>query len=92
MKSQPMRTVATLALLGAAAALAACGGREAESETPVAEAEVETELPESVVSDEQLQATANVAAEVVSEPPPPAVVAVPVGNEQGAANQAQPAE
>ena len=50
-------------------ALAACGDREAESETPVAEAEVKTELPEQVVSDQQLQNTADAAAANASTPP-----------------------
>ena len=58
-------------------ALAACGDREAESETPVAEAEVSTDLPEQVVSDQQLQGTADAAAATASSPPP-TVVAVPV--------------
>ena len=50
-------------------ALAACGDREAESETPVAEAEVATELPEEVVSDQQLQNTADAAAANASMAP-----------------------
>ena len=50
------------ALLLSTGALAACGDREAESETPVAEAEVSTDLPESAVSDAQLQGAANAAA------------------------------
>ena len=50
-------------------ALAACGDREAESETPIAEAEVSTELPEQVVSDQQLQGTADAAAANASTPP-----------------------
>ena len=50
-------------------ALAACGDREAESETPVAEAEVKTELPEEVVSDQQLQNTADAAAAGASTAP-----------------------
>ena len=50
-------------------ALAACGDREAESETPVVEAEVTTELPEQVVSDQQLQNTADAAAATASTPP-----------------------
>lgn len=98
-KFHACRTLSIAALTAAAAALAACGGREAESETPVAEAEVETELPESVVSDEQLEATADVAADMASQPPPPAVVAVPVpGNaaegqtQEPVANEAQPAQ
>ena len=56
-------------------ALAACGDREAESETPVAEAEVKTELPEEVVSDQQLQNTADAAAANASTAP----AAVPAG-------------
>ena len=50
------------AALLSAGALAACGDREAESETPVAEAEVKTDLPESAVSDAQLQGAADAAA------------------------------
>lgn len=71
-----------------AAALAACGGdREAEGETPVAEAEVSTELPESVISENQLEATANAAAQAASTPPAQVVV-VPVPAGQGGAQQA----
>ncbi|HEX8570362.1 MAG TPA: hypothetical protein VF699_10635 [Caulobacteraceae bacterium] len=61
-------------------ALAACGDREAESETPVAEAEVKTELPEEVVSDQQLQNTADAAAATASTPP----ASVPAGGTMGA--------
>ncbi len=61
-------------------ALAACGDREAESETPVAEAEVKTELPEQVVSDQQLQNTADAAAATASTPP----AAVPATGATGA--------
>jgi cytoskeletal protein RodZ len=53
-----------------AGAVAACGERSAESETPVAEAEVKTDLPEQVVSDQQLQGTADAAATGASTPPP----------------------
>ena len=77
---------ALVAGLGAAA-LAACGGdREAEGETPVAEAEVSTELPESVVSDNQLEATANAAAQAASTPPAQVVI-VPVPAGQGGGQQ-----
>ena len=73
--------VPRLALLIAAAVLSGCGGdREAEADTPVSEAEVSTELPESVVSDNQLQASANAAAQVAATPPPEVVfVPVPTG-------------
>lgn len=73
------------AMLFGAASLAACGDREAEGETAVSEAEVSTELPETIVSDEQLQATANAAAEIAATPPTEVVV-VPAGpNQAGAA-------
>lgn len=78
------RQVGIAALFAASAALSACDqDREAEAETPVSEAEVGTDLPEAAVSDEQLQATADAAAEVASEPLPD-VVAVPVPGETGA--------
>ena len=51
-------------------AVAACGDREAESETPVAEAEVKTDLPEAAVTDSQLQATADQAAAAASTTSP----------------------
>ncbi|MBW3560307.1 MAG: hypothetical protein KY449_11180 [Proteobacteria bacterium] len=52
---------AVLAL--SAGGLAACSGeREAEAETGVYEAEVKTEAPESMVSDQQLQNSADAAA------------------------------
>ena len=75
--------VATVA--AAALGLAACGDNErtAEAETPVSEAEVSTELPEGVVSDTQLEAAANAAAEVAAMPPPdvvPVPVPPPAGN------------
>ena len=75
-----MQRAKALASVGAAmalsmGALAACGDREAESETPVAEAEVQTDLPEEVVSDQQLQNTADAAAANASMPP--ASVAAP---------------
>lgn len=89
-----------LCALGASAALfslSACDSdprREAEAETPVAKAEVSTELPESVVTDEQLQTTANAAAQIASTPPPQ-IIEIPVnsGQPSGAANtdQAAPA-
>ena len=86
-------TLSRTILIGlGAASLAACGGdREAEAETPVAEAEISTELPESVVSDNQLEATANAAAQVASTPPSQVVVVpVPVGaNGQTGAPQTQ---
>ena len=77
-----------------AAALAACSGdRQAEGETPVAEAEVSTELPESVVSDNQLEATANAAAQAASTPPAQVVVVpVPAGQGGQAGNTQMPAE
>jgi hypothetical protein len=59
----------TAALALSMGALAACGEREAESETPVAEAEVKTEMPEEVVSDQQLQNTADAAAAGASTQP-----------------------
>lgn len=72
----------------AAAALVAVAGceneRTAEADTPVSEAEVSTELPDTVVSDEQLEATANVAADIAATPPPE-VVPVPVTTGNGAA-------
>jgi hypothetical protein len=75
----------TVAAAGASAllALSACGegDREAEAETPVSEAEVSTQLPESVVSDEQLEATANAAADIAASPPAQ-IVPVPVGGGQ----------
>lgn len=62
------RAIGMAALFAASAALAACDdSREAEAETPVAEAEVETELPETVLSDAELQDTAEAAAESASE-------------------------
>lgn len=55
--------------------------RTAEADTPVSEAEVSTDLPESVVSDQQLQATANAAADIAATPPAEVVpVPVPAGN------------
>ena len=60
----------TAAMALSMGALAACGDREAESETPVAEAEVKTDLPESAVSDSQLQATADQAAAAASTTSP----------------------
>ena len=78
----------TGAVIGAAA-LTACGDREAEGETAVSEAEISTELPESVVSDEQLQAAADAAAQVAATPPPQVVV-VPAGPSTGpAVNQVE---
>ena len=79
---------ASVLALGAAALAACDDSREAEADTPVSEAEVSTELPESVVSDDQLQATANAAADVAASPPA-AVVPVPVPADGGATgNQA----
>lgn len=82
----------SLAAAGASAllALSACGGgdREAEAETPVSEAEVSTELPETVISDEQLEATANAAADLAASPPAQ-VLPVPVPGGQGAAGAGQ---
>lgn len=78
----------SVAMVGASAllALSACeGDREAEAETPVSEAEVSTELPETVISDEQLDATANAAADLAATPPAQ-IVPVPAG--PGAAGQA----
>lgn len=73
------------AACAASFALAACDNtREAESETPVSEAEVSTELPETVVSDEQLEATANAAADMAATPP---AVVVPVPADGGNTQQ-----
>ena len=80
MKIMSTRMRWPLAAVGSASliVLAACDSeRSAEADTPVSEAEVTTELPESAVSDEQLQATANVAADMAATPPPD-IVAVPV--------------
>lgn len=69
-----------LAAIGSASLIALSGcdnERSAEADTPVSEAEVTTELPESAVSDEQLQMSANVAADMAASPPPE-IVAVPV--------------
>lgn len=88
-----MAFVGTAARIGTAVAgasalltLAACGegDRTAEADTPVSEAEVSTELPETVVTDEQLEATANAAAEMAASPPPQ-VVPVPIPGGEGAA-------
>lgn len=77
----PMAATAAAALV----AVAGCNNdRTAEADTPVSEAEVSTELPESVVSDEQLEATANIAANIAATPPPE-VVPVPVTTGNGAA-------
>lgn len=75
------------ASIAASIALSGCEGeRQAEANTAVSEAEVSTELPESVVSDDQLQTSAEVAANLAASPPPEvAVVPVPVGNEPAAA-------
>ena len=71
----------------AALMLAGCGedGRTAEAETPVSEAEVATELPENVLSDQQLQETADVAAEMAASPSAD-TVPEPDAAESGAAN------
>ena len=71
-------------------ALAACGDREAESETPIGEAEVSTELPEQVVSDQQLQGTADAAAANASTLPPavPASGAAAAGEDNDASRAA----
>lgn len=73
----------------AALTLAGCGedGRTAEAEIPVSEAEVATELPENVLSDQQLQETADVAAEMAASPSAEAV-REPVMAESGAVNVA----
>ena len=68
-RPKPWLSIAT-ALALTAGTVAACGDREAESETPVAEAEVKTDLPESAVSDSQLQATADQAAAAASTTSP----------------------
>ncbi len=87
----------SIALVIGLGLLSACGGdRDAEAETPVSEAEVSTELPESVVSDNQLQATANAAAQVAATPPPEVVV-VPVptgqaGAQKGSSQGSAPAQ
>ncbi len=75
------------ACCAAALTLAGCGedGRTAEAETPVSEAEVATELPENIFSDQQLQQTADVAAEMAASPSADAV-REPVVAENGAAN------
>ena len=80
-----LRKAAAAALLSGAFALSACGDedRTAEAETPVSEAEVSTELPEGVVSDQQLEATANAAADLAATPPAE-IVPVPVGGGTGA--------
>lgn len=73
------------AAVGGLLALTACGEgeRTAEAETPVSEAEVSTELPETVVSDNQLEATANAAAELAARPPAQVIpVPVPAGQAQ----------
>ena len=75
-------------LIGAAS-LAACGDREAESETAISEAEISTDLPESVVTDEQLQATADAAAELAATPPPQVMV-VPAGPNPATEGQMPP--
>lgn len=76
--------------IGALIALSGCDGeRKAEADTPVSEAEVRTELPESVVSDDQLQTSAEVAADIAASPPPEVeIVPVPVGNGAAAADGA----
>ena len=81
------RGLAVAALVAGAVTVSACGegDRTAEAETPVSEAEVSTELPEGVVSDQELQATANAAAEIVATPPAQ-VVPVPVGGAQATGN------
>ena len=69
-----------LAVIGSASLLALGGcdsERQAEADTPVSEAEVRTDLPESAVSDEQLQTSANIAADMAATPPPE-VIPVPV--------------
>ena len=84
------RAPALVAISAAVAALSACGDgeRSAEADTAVSEAEVSTELPESVVSDEQLEATANAAAEIAATPPAQVVpVPVPSGGASAANNQ-----
>ena len=90
------RAPALVAVSAALVAMSACGGeRSAEADTPVSEAEVSTELPESVVSDEQLQATANAAAELAATPPAqvlpvtvPSEGATAANNQMGAGNAA----
>lgn len=80
MKRIPSRIRRPLLVIGSASliALTGCeGDRTAEADTPVSEAEVSTDLPETAVSDTQLEATANAAAEVAATPIPDAV-AVPV--------------
>lgn len=78
-----IRTGLAAAAVGALVTVTACDSeRTAEADTPVSEAEVSTDLPESAVSDQQLQATANVAADIAATPPPEVVpVPVPVGNQ-----------
>ncbi len=73
------RAIGLAAVSAALVALSACGDseRSAEAETPISEAEISTELPESVLSDNQLEATANAAAELAATPPGQ-VVGVPV--------------
>ena len=71
MNRRPMPWISIAAALAlTAGTVAACGDREAESETPVAEAEVKTDLPEAAVSDAQLQATADQAAAAASTTSP----------------------
>lgn len=76
--------LAAVALAAGALTLTACEeDRSAEAETAVSEAEVSTELPEEVVSDAQLEATANAAADVAAAPPP-IVVPAPAGGAESA--------
>jgi hypothetical protein len=65
------RFVAILAIASAPIFLAACGDgkRTAEAETPISEAEVSTDLPEEAISDQDLQAMANAAADQAAEVP-----------------------
>lgn len=79
------RTIA-LAVGVAGIALAGCDDRRtAEANTAVSEAEVSTDLPPEAVSNVQLEAAAEAAADVAATPPP-AVIAVPVpSGQQGAA-------
>jgi hypothetical protein len=65
------RLGAVLAIAAAPLFLAGCGDgkRSAEAETPISEAEVATDLPEDAISDQDLQAMANAAADQAAEVP-----------------------
>ena len=84
------RLALTAASAGALMLVAGCDNeRTAEADTPVSEAEVSTELPETVVSDEQLQASADAAAQVAATPPSGVtVVPVPSGGAAAGTNTA----